>query len=242
MPTQNRNYKAARKQAREAFGRMIRKWREGNGWSQYTGEAWAKAAEFDPMSHSGLSPLESGATKSPSPATFGHFAEMNRRLRAQDFSGVKDHGLLAQLSEARPMLDDDGELLEEERLYGIHTGVRRVPAAYWVPPQSDVPELADTDALQLCKEWRRLVRAEAARRGSGLVGCLSDLGELVPDQHRVLLLDVLVGASNYGAHELTRLWDGCEFLPQAWLNSWLAKPGPDATLAGGGAVTSLTNF
>jgi transcriptional regulator with XRE-family HTH domain len=243
VPSQNSNVKARQKLAREAFGRMLRRWRESNGWSQYTGEAWAKAADFSPMSHGGLSPLENGLTKTPQFATFAHFAEINRRLQAQDFTGVKSHELLSKLTEARPMLDDDGTLLEEEQLFGMHSGTRRIPAAYWVPPESNAPELTDADAVQLCKAWRQLVRAEAARRGFGLVRCLGELGDLVPAQHRDQLQDVLAGASNYSTTELLQLWNGKELLPQAWLEIWLAGPKAlaPAPAGGGGGLASLTS-
>ena len=238
VPSQNSNVKARQKLARESFGRMLRRWRDSNGWSQYTGEAWAKAADFSPMSHGGLSPLENGLTKTPQFATFAHFAEMNRRLQVQDFTGVKDHELLSKLTEARPMLDDDGQLLEEERLFGMHSGTRKIPAAYWVPPENGAPELTDADAVQLCKTWRQLVRDEAARRGFGLVRCLGELGNLVPAQHRDQLQDVLAGASNYSAAELLQLWNGKELLPQAWVEVWLAGPKALAPAPAGGGGSS----
>ena len=240
MPSQSSNVKARRKLAREAFGRMLRRWRELNGWSQYTGEAWAKAAEFSSISHAGLSPLENGQTATPQFATFAHFAEMNRRLQAQDFTGVKRHDLLSKLTEARPMVDDDGALIEEEQLFGMHGGIRRIPAAYWVPPQTSAPEITDADAERLCEIWRQLVRAEATRRGFGLVRCLGELGDLVPAQHRDQLQDVLAGASNYSAAELLRLWNGKELLPQAWIEAWLAGPKALAPAPVGGGLVSLT--
>ena len=241
MPSQNSNVKARQKLAREAFGRMLRRWREQNGWSQYTGEAWAKAADFSPISHGGLSPLENGLTKTPQFATFAHFAEMNRRLRAQDFTGVKDQNLLSLLTEARPMLDDDGELLEEERLYGMHVGTRKIPAAFWVPPQDGAPNLTDADAAELCETWRQLLRDEATRRGHRLPRCLAELDELVPPQHSEHLQDVLIGTGDYTAAELLQLWNGNELLPQTWLEIWVAGPkGLAPAPARGGGLASLT--
>ena len=234
MPTQNAIVKQRRKEARQAFGRMIRRWRELNGWSQYVGEAWAKAADFDLLSHAGLSALETAQVQNPQPATFAHFAEMNRRLLVQDFTGVKKHELLALLHEARPMVDDDGQLLEQEQLYGIHSGIRRVPAAYWVPPDSDAPTITEADAHQHCTTWRQLVRDEATRREAGLVRCLSDLGELVPAQHREQLQDVLVGASDYTPAQLLQLWNGKDLLPQVWVEIWIAGPHPLPPSGGGG--------
>ena len=240
MPTQNTTVKQRRKEARQAFGRMVRRWREQNGWSQYTGEAWAKESGFDLLSHAGLSTLENGQTATPQWATFGHFAEMNRRLAAQDFTGVKKHELLALLHEARPMVDDDGVLLEEEALFGIHAGTRLVPTSYWVPPEGGAPTITDAEAIQLCEAWRQLVRNEAARRGTGLVSCLNDLGSLVPEPHRVLLQEVLVGASNYSACELLQLWNGKDLLPQVWIEIWIAGPRQLPPSGGGAMIASLT--
>ena len=241
MPTQSARAKAHRQKAAEAFGRMIRRWRELNGWSQYVAEKWAEAAGFCSLSHSGLSPLETGKNPHPRGQMFAHFAEMNRRLAAQDFSGVKDQALKARLEGAQPMRDDNGVLLEEEQLVGMHMGVRKIPAYLWVSEPAAPPLLSEEEALALCEIWRSLVREECSRRGDRLIRCIDSLGEAAPATHLLLLQDVLIGESTYTPEQLQQLWDGSQWLPQQWLESWIAGP-KQLTPAGGGAVVAtLTN-
>ena len=238
MPTQSSRAKAHRQKAAEAFGRMIRRWRELNGWSQYVAEKWAEAAGFCSLSHSGLSPLETGKNPHPRGQMFAHFAEMNRRLAAQDFSGVKDQALKARLEGAQPMRDDNGVLLEEEQLVGMHMGVRKIPAYLWVPEPAAPPLLSEEEALALCEIWRSLVREECSRRGDRLIRCIDSLGEAAPATHLLLLQDVLIGETTYTPEQLQQLWDGAQWLPQQWLESWIAGPKQLAPAGGGGSSNS----
>jgi len=240
MPTQNSRVKAHRQKASAAFGRMCRRWRELNGWSQYTAELWAQAAGMPYLSHGGLSPLETGKTPNPRWQLFYHFAEMNRRLAVGDFSGVKDRSLLDRLKDAKPMRDDDGELLEEERLAGIHMGVRKVPASLWVPEPLDAPLLSDEDALALCETWRTLVRDECSRRGDRLMRCLDSLRSTVPSAHLLRLQDMVIGEITYTPEQLYELWEADHWLPATWIEAWIQGP-KRLTPAGGGGVmlTSL---
>ena len=237
MPTQSARAKANRQKAAEAFGRMIRRWRELNGWSQYVAEKWAEAAGFCSLSHSGLSPLETGKNPHPRGQMFAHFAEMNRRLAVQDFSGVKDQALKARLEGAQPMRDDNGALLEEEQLVGMHMGVRKIPAYLWVSEPAAPPLLSEEEALALCEIWRSLVREECSRRGDRLIRCIDSLDEAAPATHLLLLQDVLIGETTYTPKQLQQLWDGAQWLPQQWLESWIT--GPKRLMpAGGGGVSS----
>ena len=136
MPTQSARAKANRQKAAEAFGRMIRRWRELNGWSQYVAEKWAEAAGFC--------------------------------------------------------------------------------------------------SLSLCEILRSLVREECSRRGDRLIRCIDSLDEAAPATHLLLLQDVLIGETTYTPKQLQQLWDGAQWLPQQWLESWTA--GPKRLMpAGGGA-------
>ena len=238
MPTQSSRVKTHRQKAAAAFGRMCRRWRELNGWSQYTAEKWAQACDFCYLSHGGLSPLETGKNPHPRWQLFGHFAEMNRRLAVQDFSGVKDRTLLDRLQGAKPMRDDDGLLLEEEQLAGIHMGVRRVPAYLWVSEPAAPPLLSEEEALALCEIWRSLVREECSRRGDRLIRCIDSLDEAAPATHLLLLQDVLIGESTYTPEQLQQLWDGSQWLPQQWLESWVAGPKQLAPAGGGGSSSN----
>ena len=234
MPTQSSRVKAHRSKAAYAFGRMCRRWRERNGWSQYTAELWAQAAGMPYLSHGGLSPLETGKTPNPRWQLFYHFAEMNRRLAIKDFSGVKDRTLLERLENAEPMRDDDGLLLEEEQLVGIHMGVRKVPTRYWVPEPLDTPVLTEEAAGALCEIWRTLVRDECTRRGARLIRCLDSLREAVPSAQLLQLQDVLIGETTYTPEQLYELWDDDHWLPQAWINQWINQGPKRLTPAGGG--------
>ena len=233
MPSQASTYKAACRIAAEGFGRMLRRWRELNGWSQYTMEAWAKAAGFTRLSHGGMSPLELGKIQHPQWATFNHLAEVNRRLVAKKFDGVKRHELRAQLEEARPMVDDAGQLLEEEQLFGTFYGLRRIPAAYWVPASLESPALSEAEALRLCESWRDLVAAERSHRGVGLLAAMEQLGDLAPDDQRVQFQNVLCGDATYSPEQLQALWDGSAWLPATWVAGWLAGPKLLAPAGGG---------
>ena len=242
MPTQSAMAKAHRQKAAEAFGRMIRRWRELNGWSQYVAEKWAQAADFCCLSHSGLSPLETGKNPHPRGQMFAHFAEMNRRLAVQDFSGVKDQALKARLDGAQPMRDDDGVLLEEEQLVGIHLGIRRVPAYLWVSEPEAPPLLSEEEATALCEIWRSLVRDECSRRGDHLIRGLNSLSDAVPAARLLQLQDVLMGETTYTPEQLQQLWDGAQWLPQQWLESWTAGPKRLMPAGGGGLVATATNW
>ena len=46
--------------AREQFGRMLRLWRERNGWTQYTVERWGREAGFRTVSSGNISMVEQG--------------------------------------------------------------------------------------------------------------------------------------------------------------------------------------
>ena len=240
MQNQITRAKARRQQGARAFGRMLRLWRLSNDWTQYIGEAWSKAAGFDCLSHGGLSPLEAGTVMHPRWGLFAHLAEMNRRLLRQDFTGVHGRQLLDKLKGAKPMIDDDGEILEEERLAGIHMGIRRVPAAYWVPEPSNeplpAPELSIAEAAALCEAWRALVRDEALRRGQGLVASIDSMSQLVPANHFHLLQNVLVGGTYYSPDQLQALWSDDHWLPDSWVQTWIEGPKRLSPAGGGGGA------
>lgn len=233
MPSQITRANTRRQQGAKAFGRMIRRWRILNNWTQYTGQRWSEAAGFDFLSHGGLSPLEAGTVKHPRWILFGHFAEMNRRLAAQDFGGVHDRQLLDQLKGAQPMRDDDGGILEEEVLAGIHMGTRRVPAELWVPEPDPAPALTDADAAALCETWRALVAEECARRGQRKVSCLNTLKSFVPAADLELFQDVVADQTTYTADQLQRLWSVDHWLPNTWIEAW-TEAHQDLTPARGG--------
>ena len=46
MPSEYRYIEAKQLEAGQQFGRMLRRWRELNHWTQYTAYKWAKEAGF----------------------------------------------------------------------------------------------------------------------------------------------------------------------------------------------------
>lgn len=66
MSAEYRYIEAKQLEAGLQFGRMLRRWREMNHWTQYTAYKWAKEAGFEVMAPSTLSVFENG--KAPAAA------------------------------------------------------------------------------------------------------------------------------------------------------------------------------
>jgi transcriptional regulator with XRE-family HTH domain len=112
------------------FGRMLRRWRELNSWTQYTGYKWAKEAGFQVMAPSTLSVFENGLAPKPRPESFFALAEINRRLAVRDFSGVHSRELLVLIRAAQPLTGDDGKVWGPADFWSCHLGLVAVPSAY----------------------------------------------------------------------------------------------------------------
>ena len=110
MSSEYRYIEAKQLEAGQEFGRMLRRWRELNNWTQYTAYKWAKEAGFEVMAPSTLSVFENGKAPKPRPESFFALAEVNRRLAAKDFSGVRTRPLKDLISQAQPLVDDDGRV------------------------------------------------------------------------------------------------------------------------------------
>ena len=97
--------RAQQGEAAVAFGRMIRRWRERNGWTQYTGGTFAACADppFAAPSHGTASEIETGKNRHPRSAYFLFLGELNARVAAGRFQGVRARKLLDQLKGSRPM-------------------------------------------------------------------------------------------------------------------------------------------
>ena len=87
---------------------MLRRWREKNGWTQYTATNWAKESGPPLIKLSGLSELEQGKTLHPRTKTFFCLAQLNNRVAAKDFAGVRSRALLDQLKDSKPITCEDG--------------------------------------------------------------------------------------------------------------------------------------
>ena len=69
MPSEYRYIEAKQLEAGQQFGRMLRRWRELNHWTQYTAYKWAREAGFEVMAPSTLSVLGAIISK---PASLAH--------------------------------------------------------------------------------------------------------------------------------------------------------------------------
>ena len=219
------------------FGRMLRRWRMLNGWTQYTARNWAAEAGHSTSSHSGLSELERGLTRHPRNTLFISLAEMNERIHLGDFTGVTSRDLLNQLKAAKPIVREDGSPWSPAEFWECHAGLLTPPAWLAPPPANPAPQLSDQQAFDQCTAW-----AEQAREHVLLAGASSsDLiraGAVAPAIARSKWLNVLLGLDSYKPQELEALWDTekSELAPEGWLRNWattLSQPG------GGGGRSEL---
>ena len=130
MPDSYRYSEAEHQDAIVAFGVMLRRWRERNGWTQYTVYQWAKQAGFTAMAPSTLSVLENAKAPKPRPETFFAIAEANRRLANGEFDGLKDPKLKALVVQGAPLRGDDGKLWGPADFWSCHVGLLPPPSAF----------------------------------------------------------------------------------------------------------------
>ncbi len=109
---------------------MLRRWREHNGWTQYTAYKWGKQAGFLVMAPSTLSVMENGKAPKPRPETFFAMAEVNRRLLEQDWGLIRDARLRELVQQGQPLLGDDGKAWGPADFWSCHVGLLPPPRAY----------------------------------------------------------------------------------------------------------------
>jgi transcriptional regulator with XRE-family HTH domain len=112
------------------FGRMLRKWREDNGWTQYTAYNWAKEAGFQAMAPSTLCVFEQGKAPKPRPESFFALGEVNRRLMAKDYTGITTRKLRDVVVDAEPLAGNDDRAWTPVDFWSCHVGLLRVPSRY----------------------------------------------------------------------------------------------------------------
>jgi transcriptional regulator with XRE-family HTH domain len=115
------------------FGEMLRRWREQQGWTQYTAYKWAKSAGFVAMAPSTLSVMENGKAPKPRPETFFALAEIQRRLAMREFDGITDPALAQLVETAQPLRGDDGRVWGPAEFWSCHVGLLEVPRRYAAP-------------------------------------------------------------------------------------------------------------
>ena len=223
MPGEYRYIEAKQLEAGRQFGRMLRRWRELNSWTQYTAYKWAKEAGFEVMAPSTLSVFENGKAPKPRPESFFALAEVNRRLAAKDFSGVRTRALKDLISQAEPLVDDDGRVWGPAEFWSCHLGLLAVPAAYQAPAQPAQPALDAAEAQRLSEQWRGQLVQTAKQNAIGVMEALNSAAKAAPAKQRQVFQAVLAGFETYTPEQLRGLWDGEAWLPQRWLEDWSNK-------------------
>lgn len=215
------------------FGKMLRRWRVANNWTQYTAKRWAEEAGHPSISHSGLSELEQAKTRAPRAGVFLSLAELNERVANADFSGVRSRDLLDQLKGSIPIAHEDGRPWGPADFWECHCGLRAAPAYLSTPAEHPCPKLTNEQAAELCGSWAAQARQLVATRG-GKPADLMRVGASAPARFRDAWASVALGLATWSPHELAEVWDPQEneWRPAAWLAKWAdSLPRP---LSGGG--------
>jgi transcriptional regulator with XRE-family HTH domain len=169
---------ARQSEARVAFGRMLRLWRERNGWTQYTVADWGKQAGFPAISYGNLSAIEQGKAG---------------ELRIQA---------------GQPLLGADGQPWGPQELWSCYVGLLEVPEAYRQPQRGDAPRLSAAKARELSRRWREQVGEAIEARQLDPLQALQAIARLAPQAQRKQLRTVLSSFGDYSPTDLQQLWDG----------------------------------
>ena len=224
-------YKDTHTAAREAFGRMLRLWRERNGWTQYTVERWGREAGFATISSGNVSMVEQGKAGDLRAQAHFQLADVNRRLADRDWGALHSPDLRQALEHAEAIRGDDGQLWGPADFWSCYVGLLDVPEAYGQVPSEPVPAIDDALAAELSAHWRQQVSAEATRRGLDPIETFQGAARQAPAAQRKTLRAVLAGFRDYRAEELIPRGEG-EWLPQQWIEAWRDSLPPALGLEG----------
>ncbi|MFN9635789.1 MAG: XRE family transcriptional regulator [Synechococcaceae cyanobacterium] len=205
--------------AREHFGRMLRLWRERNGWTQYTVERWGKEAGFATVSSGNVSMVEQGKAGDLRAQAHFQLADVNRRIAEKDWGPVKSQEILQALVGATAIRGDDGQLWGPTEFWRCYVGQDPVPQAYRPQESEPMPELSSDLAAELSARWRQLFTQQASRHGLDPIDTLQGVARQAPTTQRKKLQAVLASFRDYEAAELAQLWQG-GWLPERWLRLW----------------------
>jgi transcriptional regulator with XRE-family HTH domain len=212
---------ARQSEARVAFGRMLRLWRERNGWTQYTVADWGKQAGFPAISYGNLSAIEQGKAGELRRPAFFQLAEANQRLFSGELGAITDKGLREKIQAGQPILGADGQPWGPQELWSCYVGLLEVPEAYRQPQRGDAPRLSAAKGRELSRRWREQVgEAIEARQLDPLqaLQAIARLGATGPAQ-----------AAAHGAQLLRGLQPRRAAAAVGW---GLAAPAVDRQLAG----------
>ena len=219
MTSSYETYKDSQAGAREDFGRMLRLWRERNGWTQYTAERWSREAGFRTVSSGNISMVEQGKAGDLRAQAHFQLADVNRRLAEKDWGPVKSQEIRQALVEATPIHGDDGQLWGPAEFWSCYVGLLPVPEAYRRREVEPMPEVSSDLAAELSTRWRQAFTQEASARGLDPIETLQGVARQAPTAQRKGLRAVLAAFRDYGPEELAELWEG-EWLPERWIRSW----------------------
>jgi transcriptional regulator with XRE-family HTH domain len=205
--------------AREDFGRMLRLWRERNGWTQYTVERWGREAGFRTVSSGNISMVEQGKAGDLRAQAHFQLADVNRRIAEKDWGPVKSQEIRQALAEATAIRGDDGQLWGPTEFWSCYVGLLPVPQTYRRPDSEPMPEVSGDLATELSAQWRQQFTQEASRRGLDPIETLQGVARQAPAAQRKTLRAVLASFRDYEAGELAELWEG-EWLPERWIRLW----------------------
>jgi transcriptional regulator with XRE-family HTH domain len=214
--------------AREDFGRMLRLWRERNGWTQYTAERWSREAGFRTVSSGNISMVEQGKAGDLRAQAHFQLADVNRRIAEKDWGTVKSQEIRQALAEATPIRGDDGQVWGPTEFWSCYVGLLPVPESYRRQESEPMPDVGADQAAELSAQWRQQFTQEASRRGLDPIETLQGVARQAPAAQRKSLRAVLASFRDYEAGELTELWEG-EWLPERWIRLWsegLEQPAP----------------
>ncbi|MFM7648021.1 MAG: XRE family transcriptional regulator [Cyanobium sp.] len=215
-------YKNNHSTARAAFGRMLRLWRERNGWTQYTVERWGREAGFATVSSGNVSMVEQGKAGDLRAQAHFQLADVNRRLAERDWGELHSPELRQALDGAASIRGDDGELWGPTEFWCCYVGLLPVPEAFRQSEPEPAPALDEAKAAELSALWRQQVSREASRRGLDPIETLQGAARQAPAAERKSLRAVLAGFRDYRPEELTPLWQQ-GWLPQKWIEAWRAS-------------------
>ena len=223
--------------AREDFGRMLRLWRERNGWTQYTVERWGREAGFRTVSSGNISMVEQGKAGDLRAQAHFQLADVNRRIAEKDWGPVKSQEIRQALAEATAIRGDDGQLWGPTEFWSCYVGLLPVPQTYRRPDSEPMPEVSGDLATVLSAQWRQQFTQEASRRGLDPIETLQGVARQAPAAQRKTLRAVLASFRDYEAGELAELWEG-EWLPERWIHLWSEGLEPAAGGEGDEATTA----
>ena len=221
-------------QAAVEFGKMLRRWRVLNSWTQYTAGEFANSAEppMDAPSHSGASEIENAKITQPRNAYFLFLGELNQRIADQNWRGVTQRRILDQLKDSRAITDEQGRPWDAAQFWSCHAGILQPPD--WLAGDSEqlAPQLSDDEALALGDQWKAQVLQLGTTAGMSRMKALGSFMASVPSSKRQAMEQVLL--DEFSAADLAQLWDpaGGEWLPLTWISRWSGDLG--APSGGGG--------